>query len=102
MGFLLSSRYDFSKVGEIRMAYSQAFSKDSAKIDAILSRKSIDALNVTRNLIAHCAGKANDIYVARIKDIPSAVRLAKGEQLMVDGEICQGARRIDPPASAEI
>src|SRR5437773_1998943 len=69
MGTILRERFAFSRLSGIREAYGCAFDKDSAEIDSILTDRSIDALQATRNVIVHKAGIADRDYIRRMTDL---------------------------------
>lgn len=94
MGTILREREKFISLTGIRRAYSSAFSVRSAVIDAELSSKALDALNVVRNLIVHTGGIADSIYVAAAQRIPAAPQLALNEPLTLDGAMAR--KLIDP------
>jgi len=89
MGTALSERFSFSKLSDIRAAYSLAFWKDSADIDKALANKAVNSLNAVRNLIVHQAGLADEKYVKQLKRSPFAPQLKKGERLIIDGVMTQ-------------
>jgi hypothetical protein len=87
MGNVLARRFDFSRVSDIREAFSQSFSCDSSSIDEALSDQSLDALSLVRNVIVHNAGIADEPYASRCDSYPLAPTLSKGQRLNLNGEI---------------
>ena len=67
MGSVHRDRYPFSKLDSIRRAYSEAFSKRSAAIDAVLSKSALDSLSSIRHLLIHKGGRANATYIKACK-----------------------------------
>ncbi len=89
MGDVLSHRYEFSKLEEIREAYSSAFpsGNHSQAIDRALSDKAIDALQIVRNIIVHKNGVADSEYVTRAKSILGALAPREGDRLALNGPL---------------
>jgi hypothetical protein len=85
MGTILRDRYNFSRLDGIREAYSAAFFKKSAQVDAALSDKSLDALSSVRNLIFHRSAVVDNEYRDRSKHL-SIPRAEVGTTLLIDGE----------------
>jgi hypothetical protein len=91
MGTILRNRYEFSRLSQIREAYAAAFDKDHNQIDATLKDNALDALSVVRNVLVHKAGKPDDEYLRRaknLKNVPTHTVLAGN--LSLDGEIVVG------------
>ena len=87
MGTILrESRFEFSRIQDIREAYALAFDRDSAKIDEVLTDKTIDALHIVRNVIVHQAGLADERYM-KAKGNLKLPNAALGAPLLLDGEI---------------
>ncbi|MFZ0423469.1 MAG: hypothetical protein WAL80_11385 [Xanthobacteraceae bacterium] len=85
MGTVLrESRFEFSRLSDIRRAYASAFDIDNSDIDAALSHKSIDALRVVRNLIIHQSGLADDAYLKLIPKLKLPFA-GKGRPILLDG-----------------
>lgn len=99
MGTVLRSRHRFDRLSGLRLAYLQAFEKDSARLEEILNRDAIDALNSVRNLLVHKAGIADSEYERRSSSwaIPKA---AIGERISLDGDIVYGL--IEPVSMATL
>lgn len=87
MGTILREKFNFNSLNGIREAYSMAFHKDTSKVDASLSDKSLDALSVVRNLITHKRAIVDQRYSERAKDLPLAPKGQIGERILLDGEI---------------
>lgn len=85
MGTLLRAKLHFTSLSSIRQAYGRTF-PPTDPIDEALASNALDALSVTRNVIVHRGGRADDEYVANAKAIPLAPRVAKGEQIPIHGE----------------
>ena len=90
--WVLSERVRFTKLSDIREAYSMAFSEKIKearvhKIDESLSEKSLDALSLVRNLLVHRAGYADPSYLRQAKSIPHAPKPTKGKRLLLNGEL---------------
>ena len=104
MGAILKSRVAFTRLSDVRRAYSLAF--DEKKIDArlvvavdeALADSALDALSAIRNLIIHKASIADEEYVKRAKAVNKAglaiPQLAEGQPLQLDGVIVKSL--VDP------
>jgi hypothetical protein len=84
MGTLLIEKFDFSRLSGIRSAYSTAFSKNSANVDAALRSAALDAASIVRNLLVHRAGVADEEYVDRAKGA-GLPKLATGDRFPLNG-----------------
>jgi hypothetical protein len=82
--FRRQRRFEFTRLSDIREAYSRAFEKKAGRIDKALSSRSLDCLSVVRNAIVHNGGHADNQYVEQSHlDIPKANR---GEPIRLDGD----------------
>lgn len=102
VGSVLRRRINFTRLEDIREAYSRAFrAEDSASstdgIDAALASQSLDALSAVRNLIVHRAGVADATYLEDMLKSPTTPRLQLKQELQLSGEIVRGL--IDPVAT---
>jgi hypothetical protein len=93
MGSLLRKRFKFSTLRSIREAYSAAFSENekkarTEKLDAALADRTLDALNLVRNVIVHKAGIADARYAERSRLFSLAPKRRAGEPLELDGGVC--------------
>jgi hypothetical protein len=91
MGDLLATRFRFTSLKNIRIAYSSAFSDrgkgaTTADIDAALVDISLDKLSIVRNLIVHSAGRCDVVYRESQNTIAALPKLEIGEPLLLDGE----------------
>jgi hypothetical protein len=86
MGTMLAEkRYNFSKLENARLAYFEAFWKDSEKIGAAITDKSLDKLHRLRNVMVHRAGVADQTYLKGAKSL--GLPLASvGSEIPLDGE----------------
>ncbi len=85
MGTVLrESRFEFSRLSDIRKAYASAFDIDYSNIDAALSHKSIDALRTVRNLIIHQSGLADEAYLKLIPKLKLPFA-GKGRPILLNG-----------------
>lgn len=84
--FRRQGRFEFTRLTNIREAYSQAFSENSGPIDSALRSPSLDCLNVLRNIIVHKALIADAEYLSHSKflNIPKA---EIGTPVHLDGKI---------------
>jgi hypothetical protein len=87
MGFVLSKRYSFDKLDEIRNAYNDAFGDDENIISTIISNRDLDALALTRHVIVHNGGIMDAEYLKRKSVLPSAILGNAGDHLRLDGEV---------------
>jgi hypothetical protein len=85
MGTLLRNENNFTRLEGIRKAYSEAFFEHANKIDASLSDRSLDALNIVRNVFVHRAGRADKEYSSRAKSFPILPQLENGDRLPING-----------------
>jgi len=86
MGTILArTRYNFSVLDNARLAYGEAFWKNSGKIDTAIMDRSFDKLNHVRNLLVHKAGFADQKYLDSAKSMQ--LPLAEvGLKIPLDGE----------------
>ncbi len=97
MGELLKSKVVFTRLWDIRRAYSLAFDEKKldggvlAAVDAALADGALDAIAAVRNMIVHKASIADEEYVKRSKCVHKAglsiPQLDIGQRLRLDGEI---------------
>jgi hypothetical protein len=87
--FRTERRFEFTRLSSAREAYMRAFSEKSARVDAAITHKSIDALSAVRNLILHKAGEADDEYVKQQK-IFAVPKADKGQKIKLDGQNTSG------------
>jgi hypothetical protein len=87
MGALLKPTCRFDKLNGIRQAYSAAFSKRHTEIDALLAHKSLDKLNLVRNVILHRGGKADDKFLAGVAAISWECGVQLDNLILLDGQI---------------
>jgi hypothetical protein len=88
MGTVLRDNFSFIRLEGIREAYSVAFSKNSTGIDAALASKSIDTVNIVRNVLVHSAGLADEEFVTRASST-SLPKLKIGDAFPLSGAIYQ-------------
>jgi hypothetical protein len=86
MGTLLREKFEFSRLTNIREAYSCAFSEKADAIDSALSNKSLDCLSVVRNVLVHKAGFADAEYARRCRILGAPVTEV-GKPVLLDGEV---------------
>jgi hypothetical protein len=95
MGTLLRSKFAFTKLGEIRLAYEKAFSEHHNDVEAAINSQSLRTLSLVRNVIVHKAATADKEFLDGIQTIPLFAGLKQGERLALDGET---VRKIVEPA----
>ena len=69
MGTILKEKFPFHKLSGIRKAFTAAFSARFEKIDEILADKSLDKLNLVRNLFLHKGGVIEEKFARGAKEI---------------------------------
>ena len=90
MGTLLKKECKFQTLAGIRRAYSAAFSNDWGSIDAALSNRSLDKLNLVRNLILHKAGVMDAKFAEQSATIPDwKIEKQMNDPIPLDGKIVQ-------------
>lgn len=96
MGTVLRSKgkVGFTRLSDIREAYSVAFSDDANDIDKVLEDNALDAISAVRNLLVHKAGMVDEEFLQRSKAIPYLPRLSLGDKLQLDGDIVK--KQIEP------
>jgi hypothetical protein len=87
MGSLLRSRFEFSRLDNIRQAYASAFDRDFTSIDHALTNQSLDALNSVRNLIIHKDAHVDDEYFKKSKFLKTMPKGSIGDHIVFDGEV---------------
>jgi hypothetical protein len=87
MGTLLKKRFKFTSLHGIRKAYSSAFAERKDLIDKALSRKSLDAISLVRNLLVHKGGRADDAYLREAKGVPGTPELTAGQEIKLTGGV---------------
>ena len=85
MGTILRRRKSFTTLDGIRIAYSEAFSKQYKSIDATLHNSCFDELSTIRNIIVHKGSKADDKYLECSKRMSSLPKAQHGEKIFIDG-----------------
>jgi hypothetical protein len=86
MGTILRPRFEFTRLANIREAYSCAFSEKASRVDTALASKSLDAISILRNALVHKAGRADAEYLRRAAEL----KLPKpelGEPILLDGQV---------------
>jgi hypothetical protein len=87
MGTILSKRFSFDKLEDIRRAYAEAKFEGEMPIQEIFAQKSLDVLSLTRHVIVHNGGLVDETYLRRRADLPPELLANVGEQLPLNGEI---------------
>jgi hypothetical protein len=88
MGTILSKKFSFDKLEDIRRAYAEAgFHDDELPIQEIFAEKSLDVLALTRHVIMHNGGLVDDAFLRRRADLPPELLIAISEPLPLSGEI---------------
>ncbi len=87
MGTVLRERFSFSVLPSIRLAYSQAFSKDHDQIKAAIEHTSFDVLAAVRNAIVHKAGIADKEFRDTVKRLGIFVDVPVGGRIALDGGV---------------
>jgi hypothetical protein len=87
MGTILKEKFPFHKLAGIRKAYTAAFSSRFEKIDEILADKSLDKLNLVRNLFLHKGGIIEEKFVRGAKEIGWSYVGQFEENLPLDGQL---------------
>lgn len=99
VGSLLRTNLDFQSLRKIRTAYSMAFHEDAHPdaIDKALSDSALDGLSISRNVLVHKSGIADDEYVSKSNRCAILPVLETGNRLELDGDL---VRKIVAPAIA--
>lgn len=87
MGHLLKNKQRFSSLDGIREAYSLAFSKNSAKIDDVLSNHALDKIASLRNLLLHNGGICDKAYLSKCQRLGLTSKAEIGLKVQLDGEL---------------
>lgn len=87
MGDVLSDKYSFDRLEEIRKAYEEAFYCDNQEIETIINDRCLDGLSLTRHVIVHNGGIIDEQFLRRKADLPEAILDEAGKPLPLDGEI---------------
>jgi hypothetical protein len=87
MGTVLSQRYSFDRLEDIRRAYQEAHFEGDQTIDGTISDRSLDALSLTRHVIVHNGGIIDDAFLKRKSDLPAAILGNVGDPLPLTGRI---------------
>lgn len=77
----------FTSLEEIRSAYVAAFWQHRDAIDSVLDDPVLDALSLARNLMVHKAGRCDEEYKRRAKNIQSLPRLELKQPFPVTGTL---------------
>lgn len=86
MGTLLKSRYDFSRIEKIRLAYKDAFWCDFPDVETMIGMD-LYALASVRNLLVHKAGIVDEKFRKNTKSIAMLKGAVVGEELFIDGRM---------------
>jgi hypothetical protein len=87
MGTVLSRRYSFDRIEDIRRAYHEASFEGDAKINEIITDRALDALSLTRHVIVHNGGVVDEQFLRRKNDLPAAILGNVGEALPLTGTV---------------
>jgi hypothetical protein len=87
MGTVLSKRYSFDRLEDMRRAYDDAKFEGEIPIADILKERSLDVLSLTRHVVVHNGGLADEAFLRRKDDLPPELIVAVGEPLPLNGEI---------------
>jgi hypothetical protein len=88
MGTILSKRFSFDRLEDIRRAYAEAaFTDDKLPIQEIFAEKSLDVLALTRQVVVHNGGLVDEAFLRRRADLPPELLAELGEPLPLNGEI---------------
>jgi hypothetical protein len=92
MGELLKGKVEFTRLWDIRRAYSLAFHPRSVRrnvvdsVDAALADKSLDEFAAVRNVIVHKASVADEDYDDDRKKLPTLPQAGADKRIVLDGE----------------
>jgi hypothetical protein len=90
MGTLLKKEMKFQTLAGIRRAYSRAFSDKYSAIDPAFSDRSLDKLNIVRNLISHRAGIVDNRFAEQVATVPDwKPEFEIGKSIELDGKKVQ-------------
>src|SRR5579862_1945794 len=87
MGTVLSRRYSFDRIEDVRRAYQEASFDGDATINEIITDRALDALSLTRHVIVHNGGIIDDQLLRRKSDLPPAILGDIGDPLPLTGPI---------------
>lgn len=87
MGLVLSKRYSFDRLDDMRRAYDEARFEGEISIPDILKERSLDVLSLTRHLIVHNGGLVDEAFLRRKTDLLPELIVDVGEPLPLNGEI---------------
>jgi hypothetical protein len=87
MGTILSKRFSFDRLEDIRRAYEEAKFDGEQPIQDILKERSLDVLSLTRQVIVHNGGLIDESFLRRKADLPPELIVSVGEPLPLNGEI---------------
>lgn len=86
MGTVLSKRFSFDRLEDIRRAYEEAQFEGDVPIQDLLQEKSLSILSATRQVIVHNGGLIDEKFLRRKADLPAELIAALGEPLPLNGE----------------
>jgi hypothetical protein len=88
MGTILSRRFSFDRLEDIRRAYAEAaFDDDDLPFQEIFADKSLDVLALTRQVIVHNGGLIDEAFLRRRSDLPPELLADVGQPIPLNGEI---------------
>ena len=77
--------HNFRSLKDIRDAYYATFHLDARKLDTVLlHNRRLDSLHALRNIIIHCGGRADRLFVSRMTGVSKYGQIKAGEIVKPD------------------